>query len=295
MVSLSILAGVIVERQPILTAFGSYARTSEFGPLQAARAYEAIVRSLVHGFLVLGLGLVVVILAPRRPQTAGAAALVLMALDLAAANSRCVMTVPQSLFERRPAVVEIIEKAEAQRDRTVPGPFRVHRLPAWNPPAWNATTSTDRGLDLVAWGRDTIQPKYGIPFGLEYTYASGVAELAEYDWYFSGYYRPVAGPDLAKLLDIAVGQSVVYYPRRAYDLWNTRYFVVPAKANDGREGHRGSAAFRFESELIYPEQGRPAGRVARNRRTNGQRPRTSRSCATSMKCLARGSCIPRER
>ncbi len=257
--SMCVLVGVLTQEHSILTAFRTYDRTAEFGPLVAAKAYGAIVRGLGHGVLVLGLGLAPVILAARRPQIAGAAALILMALDLGVANSGCVMTVPQSVFEARPAVVEIIEKAEAQRDQAVPGPFRVHRMPPWNPPAWNTTTSSDRVHDLVAWERATIQPKYGIPYGIEYTYSAGVGELLEYDWYFSGYYRPVAGADLAKALGIAVGESVVYYPRRAYDLWNTRYFVVPAKANGWRDGHHASAAFRFESELIYPEKGRSRG------------------------------------
>ncbi len=57
-VSLCVLAAVVIERHPILAAFGSYVRTSEFGPLDAAKGYEAIVRSLVHCVLVLGLGLV---------------------------------------------------------------------------------------------------------------------------------------------------------------------------------------------------------------------------------------------
>jgi hypothetical protein len=255
-VSFCLLAGVLIGEHSILTAFRSYVRTSEFGPFNAAKAYEAIVRSLVHGLLVLGLALVPVILAPRRPQTAGAAALILTALDLAVANSRSVMTVPQSLFEHRPALLEVIERAEAERDQAVPAPFRVHRMSAWNPPAWNSKPSTERVGDFVAWERETIQPKYGITLGIEYTYATGVAELADHDWYFTGYYRPVAGPDLAKTLDIAVGESVVYFPRRAYDMWNTRYFVVPAKANGWREGNRASAAFRFDCELIYPEKRR---------------------------------------
>ena len=56
--------------------------------------------------LVLGLGLVLIKLAPARPRLAGAAAMIVMTLDLAAANSRYVMTVEQSLFDGQPAVVQ---------------------------------------------------------------------------------------------------------------------------------------------------------------------------------------------
>jgi hypothetical protein len=61
---------------------------------------------------------------------------------------------------------------------------------------------------------------------------------------------------VAKWLGTEVGEKVIYFPRRAYDMWNTRYFVVPAYANGWRDETRASAAFRLESELIYPEKGR---------------------------------------
>ncbi len=262
-VSLIVLAGVVIERHPILAAFGSYVRSSVFGPLNPAKGYEAIVRSLVHCLLVLGLGLVLIIVAPKQPQAVGAAALIVMVLDLAAANSGYVMTVDQSMFDVQPAVVQIIEKAEAERSPSAPGPFRVHRMPTWNPAAWNVTASPDREREVVAWERDTIGPKYGINFGIEYTHTKGVAELSDHEWYFRDSYRTAVGPVVAKWLGIEVGEKVIYFPRRAYDMWNTRYFLVPSFANGWRDETRASAAFRFESELIYPEKGRfdgPSGK-----------------------------------
>lgn len=258
-VSLCVLVGVVIERHPILTAFGSYVRTSESGPLDAIKGYAAIVHSLVHCLLVLGLGLVLFVVARTRPRRAGTVVLIVMALDLAAANSRHVMTVEQSLFEGEPAVAKIIEKAEADRQPPVSGPFRVHRMPSWNPLVATATTAADRVRDAVAWERDTIRAKYGINFGIEYTHTMGVVELSDYEWYFSGFYRTVIGPVIAKRLGTEAGKRVIYFPRRAYDLWNTRYFVVPANANGWLDEMRASAAFRFESDLIYPEKGRWVG------------------------------------
>jgi len=255
-ISLCVLAGVVIERQPILAAFGSYVRASESGPLSAAKGYEAIVRSLFHCLVVLGLGLGPIILAPRRPQVAGAAALIVMALDLAAANSRYVMTVEQSLFEGQPRLVQIIEKAEADRDPPLPGPFRVHRMLSWHPLVWNVTTSADRASDFAAWERETIRSKYGINSGIEYTHSMGVAELYDYEWYFSGFYSMVIRPVIAQRLGTEAGRKVIYFPRRAYDMWNTRYFVVPSYANGWLDETRASAAFRFASELLYPEKGR---------------------------------------
>ena len=103
--------------------------------------------------------------------------------------------------------MKIIEKAEADRNPPVPGPFRVHRMPAWNPMVWNVTTSADRERDFVAWERDTIRPKYGINFGIEYTHTTGVAELDDYEWYFSGFHRTAAGPEIAKLARHRGGHS----------------------------------------------------------------------------------------
>ncbi len=258
-VSLSVLAGVVIERHPIMAAFGSLVSMSPFGPLDAGRAYEAIVRSLVQCLVAVGLGLVLINLAPTRPRLASAAALIVMTLDLAAANSRYVLTVDQSLFEGRPELVKILEKAEADRQPPVPGPFRVHRMPAWNPPVWNLKTSADRVADFVVWERDTLQPKYGINFGIEYTHAIGVAELYDYEWYFSGFYRTVNDPAVAKQLGIEAGEKVIYFPRRAFDMWNTRYFVVPSHPNGWRDESRAAAAFIFQSKSIYPEQQRFEG------------------------------------
>jgi hypothetical protein len=83
-----VLTGIALKRQPTLELFRSYSGTSPSGPLNAGKAYAAIIHSLVHSLLVLGVALVLVILAHRRPQIAGAAALVLTVLDLVAANAR---------------------------------------------------------------------------------------------------------------------------------------------------------------------------------------------------------------
>ena len=63
--------------------------------------------------------------------------------------------------------------------------------------------------EIVAWERDTLQPKYGIPFGVEYAHVMGVAELYEYEWYFGGFLWPVWDRDFAHYLDIQEGEKVV--------------------------------------------------------------------------------------
>ena len=54
-------------------------------------------------------------------------------------------------------------------------------------PGWNTTASKDRVYEFVTWEHDTIQPKYGINLGVEYTHTLGVAEIYDYEWYFNGF------------------------------------------------------------------------------------------------------------
>src|SRR5262249_50184831 len=144
--------------------------------------------------------------------------LILLTCDLAISNSRLVFTVPQALFETKPEVLELIEAEE--RARPAPGPFRVHRMALWNPPGWATTASPDRVRDFVAWERGTLQPKYGIDQGVEYTHTIGVAELYDYEWYFNGFNRKVDNAKTARSLKIKPGESIVYYTRRGFDIWN---------------------------------------------------------------------------
>jgi hypothetical protein len=255
--SVSVLALVLLERDPILKRFQASKGSSVFGPLDAARGFEAILRSLAQASIVLGSGLTLTFLLRRRPGLAGGLALLVMTADLGVANARYVLTVNQSLFETKPEVLRIIEAEE--RAHPAPGPFRVHRMPLWNPLGWHSTSSSDRVHDFVAWERDTLQPKYGINLGVEYTHTMGVAELYDYEWFFSGFLRTVRDPAIAKSLGIEIGKEVVYYPRRACDMWNTRYFVVPSFPNGWKDEFRGSASFLFGTKDVYPEEGRFIG------------------------------------
>jgi hypothetical protein len=50
---------------------------------------------------------------------------------------------------------------------------------------------------------------------------------------------------------VPVGEPVVYYPRRSFDLWGARYFLLPVVPDWGRRD-RGYAAFLDKTDLIYP-------------------------------------------
>ena len=60
-------------------------------------------------------------------------------------------------------------------------------------------------------------------------------------------------------LGIAAGEKVVYFPRRSYDMWNTRYFILPKYPHNWLDESRGYASFLHETEEIYPPPDRFQG------------------------------------
>ncbi len=48
------------------------------------------------------------------------------------------------------------------------------------------------------------------------------------------------------------GDQIVVFSRRSFDLWNTRYFVIPSLPNGWNDENRAIATFIDDSELIYP-------------------------------------------
>jgi len=248
--SLAMLAGVAIARSAILKTLHTSVVSSTFGPIDSAGGLRAIVHSLAHAAIVSSLGLLALRLVRTRPFWAGAIVLMVMTADLALANARYVLTVPQAMLESKPEVLRVIE--ERERNSPSSGPFRIHRMAYWEPRVWQTRASSDRTLDLVAWHRDTLYPKHGINLGVEYTHVFGVGGLADFEPFFRDFLVAIKTPEAARMLGVGMGQRVVYYPRRSLDIWNTRYFIVPADAHGWREEYRGYASCLFGSERIYP-------------------------------------------
>ena len=248
--TLAVLAGVIVERGPIAAWFAREKFMTIFGPLDPRATTLDVQHALLHGALVTASVVGLLRLAPRRPELAGVLAVLLLSIDLALANASFVKTAPQSDFEEVPKVVRLIDEAE-KRDPS-PGPYRVHRMPIWNPIAWQHAPSGDRVRDFVRWEHDTIQPKYGLLHGVDYTQTIGVAELYDYQWFFSPFPHG-ARPEAARILGVEPGYPVVVYPRRGFDLWGSRYFVLPALP-DWKSADRGYATFLPQTRMIYPSK-----------------------------------------
>jgi hypothetical protein len=266
LLALSVLAlvGTLAAHDRLLQAWkAAEARggRSPFGPLDLPGAYQEVCLALVQATVVLAAGLVLVRWCRRAPVRAGVLLLIATAADLALANARYVFTVPQKVMEARPKILQVIEEAE-RREPGPPGPYRIHRMPIWEPLGWRLGQSVHRVLDFVVWERDTLQPKYGVPYGIQYTQTLGVAELYDYEWFFGGFFRTIDGT-AAAALGATPGQKVVVYPRRSFDMWNTRYFVLPAVPNRWDDEHRGFASFVFDTDPVYPRPGAfdgPGGR-----------------------------------
>jgi len=249
--SLALLALAFAARGRLAAWFEASKALTVFGPLDSAGAVSDLLASLGQGGVVLGSAWGLVALARRRPELAGALAVALLTVDLGLANASIVRAVPQSDFEAMPKVLAKI--AEAERADPAKGPYRVHRMPIWSPTAWQGTASDDRIRDFVRWELDTIQPKYGLLHGVEYTQTMGVAELYDYEWFFSPFPRATRA-EAARILGVTPGDKVVVYPRRGFDLWNSRYFVLPAVPR-WDDADRGIASFLPGSERVYPPPG----------------------------------------
>jgi hypothetical protein len=244
-----VTGGVALALRPRFVAWiESYHHRSAFGPLDAQGAFAEMAWGLSQATIVYAIALAIALRGSLRPSLAASIALIGLTADLAAANAQFILTIPQHYFETDPKVLEIIRKAEAEDPS--PGPYRVHRMPIWNPTGWNESKSTDRVRDFFVWERDTLQPKYGIPLGVSYTLVMGVAELYDYEWFFSGYTR-LLEEEAARQLGVSTTERVVAFPRRSFDLWTTRYFVLPYLPHWTNE-HRGFATFLEHTKRVYP-------------------------------------------
>jgi hypothetical protein len=225
--------------------------SSVFGPIDAQGAVAELIRSLGHGALAIGLSLALVISLARWPRRGGLAAMVLLTVDLTVANSRLVYTIPQTDFERLPAVVEAIRAAESNEPS--PGPFRVHRMQSWVPIGWSETSDRGRLRELVDWEIDTIQPGFGLLYGVNYVLTEeSETTRADYSRFFQPSLRAVDDRSAAALR-AERGQQVLYHPRNAFDLWGCRYFILPSSPGDWRSPERSYASFIDETEMIYPD------------------------------------------
>lgn len=246
------LVGTLMGREAILAFWTRrvLAASSSLGPLVPTGALIELQRALIHGGIALAAAACLALTARRHRRLASVLAVASLGIDLAVANGRLVWSVPQAVFDRVPEAVRQIQLAE-QRDPS-PGPYRVHRMPHWLPYAWPKQGSAERLAEIVEWERDTVQPLYGLPEHTNYTMTKGALELYDYLWFFRPRMVRAEGP-IADALGATSGQPILYYPRRGFDLWGTRYYLLPVRSDGWAEENRAYASFLNEIEIVYPK------------------------------------------
>src|SRR5262249_29523045 len=92
------------------------------------------------------------------------------------------------------------------------------------------------------------------PLGLEYCTTIWSLELED----SMAFFRPqrISVPaSMAQRLGVPAGQPVVYFPRRCFDFWGARYFLLPV-VPDWASRPRGFASFLDQTQLICPSSDR---------------------------------------
>ncbi len=218
------------------------------GPLDIPGAFTDLRIAICHGVLNSAAALVLVVMAARRPKLAAAIAIGVLACDLSLANPHHLLTAPQSAFEATPRMMKVIQ--EAEKDHPSPGPFRVQRIGNWFPTAWFDQGTPRRVEEVIRWERDTLKPKYPLTLGLEMTSSVDSIDMVDYASFFFPMFIPLT-EETAPGTGLKVGDQICYQPRRAFDIWNTRYFIVPSYLEwDSTE--RGYASVVPKSTQIYP-------------------------------------------
>jgi hypothetical protein len=220
------------------------------GPFVSAAAFAQSAQSCVHALAGFGCAVALILLGRMRPRLVGVLAVGVLAIDLAIAQAPLIWTVPQVLFDTPPQAVQAI--AEAERREPTGGPFRVHRPTVWHPFGWFRDGSADRLNEIVAFERNSLQALHNLPYDTSYTFTLGILEPESHLRLFRPWLRPV-GPVLGPSLGLSADEQILYFPRKAFDAWNTRYFIVPVDGMNWRDENRAYAAFLPDAEVIAPE------------------------------------------
>ena len=126
--------------------------------------------------------------------------------------------------------------------------------------------STNRLEEIVAWEWESIRAKYAIPFRVTYTYAMGTTEWLDQVLFFDSFSLPLDEQAIQNF-GLSKNQKIRYFTRRGFDLWNTRYFVLPSRIAVGSP-IRGIWSFLPDTTEIDPPAGTfegPAKETEHNR------------------------------
>jgi hypothetical protein len=106
--------------------------------------------------------------------------------------------------------------------------------------------SPNRLKEMADWERRTLQPKYGLLHGVNYTAVTGTMSLYDNEFFFGPWTVPTPEAIRASLSGPAP-KRIVYHPKVSYNLWNTRYFILPDHLVLDDED-RGSTTLRLDRD-----------------------------------------------
>lgn len=224
---------------------------SSFGPLDKTGASREFVRSAGHFSAVAIVALLVFEWCGRRLVGARAAAVFgLLCFDLLIANRWLIFSDEQSAIDAKPAVLEAIEREEAKDAASDHrAPFRIHRTRTYHPLSWILNSSSTRDVEMAQWERRTLQPKYGVARGAHYATTVGTMSIYDVEFFFAPWTvkLPELLRDQLQKANAPAPDVLVYFPRQGYNLWNTRYFVLPRLMKPDDED-RGTFTFLYDSD-----------------------------------------------
>jgi hypothetical protein len=183
-----------------------------FGPFDAAGAWRDIMGGLAQTAV---LAAILLAISRRRIDApAGrllrAAALGITVIDLALAQSWLLPFAPSEAWRTEPGVARVMPRPTDD--------YRIYRDPLWRPDSWHRTSSPERQLAIVSWERETLSPKYHLPYRLSVVEASGTMVSVDYQILLEvARSHGEAGPAVARLHD-----SVL-------DLLGARIALLPEK------------------------------------------------------------------
>ncbi len=187
------------------------------GPFDTGGAYADAMYSFCHT-AVIGLVLGWLLNKKMHQPKFQFATLALVTLDLILANGWLVPTASTTKWNEKPKLQALIERAEerfADQRGGVSQPFRVFQQSGLQPDSWWGQSSTSRLSEGERWLYDVMAPNYNLASRVEYVNSYGTFINYDLELLWS-----------QRMFDSGNQQPIFVNTRQAYDVLNTKYFVI---------------------------------------------------------------------
>jgi hypothetical protein len=158
-------ASARLEAMPADPLFGPFDSAGAWRDIMAALAQTAVLSAILLAILRRSTG-------AQAGQFIRVAALLITVADLAIAQRWLVAYAPSDAWRFEPRMVG--QLPDDSRD------YRVFRESDWQPDSWRGVSSSDRSIEVLRWDRETLRPRYQLPYGVSLVDASG--SLVPYDY-----------------------------------------------------------------------------------------------------------------